>query len=109
MDYNSNSYRKTEGFNMCNWLDLQTLGSQLIMLKNLPNPWWEGSKVGSHQPFDFPHLKINFISWEETAAGPIQVYTLAPKSNLVVHSLGLGYDPGPTNAKHGMDKGMDKY
>ena len=48
MDYNSNSYRKTEGFNMCNWLDLQTLGSQLIMLKNLPNPWWEGSKVGSH-------------------------------------------------------------
>jgi hypothetical protein len=36
------------------------------------------------------------------------MYTLAPKSNLVVHSLGLGYDPGPTNAKHGMDKGMDK-
>ena len=37
------------------------------------------------------------------------MYTLPPKINLVVHSPGLGNDPGPTNAKHGMAKPVLDY
>ena len=41
MEYTSNQYRKTEGsMSTCNRLDLQTLGSQpMIVPKNFPDHW----------------------------------------------------------------------
>ena len=35
-----NLIKENRRMSACNRLDLQTLGSQLVMLKNLPNHWW---------------------------------------------------------------------
>jgi hypothetical protein len=35
-----NLMKKNRRMSTCNWLDLQTLGSQPVMPTNLPDHWW---------------------------------------------------------------------
>jgi hypothetical protein len=42
-----NFVKERRRMSTCNGLDLQTLGSQPIMPKNLPDRWWELFSVGN--------------------------------------------------------------
>ena len=85
-EYFPNLIKEKRRMSTCNWLDLQTLGSRLIMPKNLPDQWSDWA-----HPLDNEHLYHRFMEgWFSSLFFPSRTSGPRKSGLITLHVTKLG-------------------